>query len=189
MRCLTELIRREQFITNSGIKKIKYQIFRWTKDCQKIFEKFKKTFVLVLILTHYNFILKTWIKINASDFVVAGVLSQMHDGIFKSIVFFSKLLLSIECNYMIYNKKLLTIIKIFEIWRFEITSVESNNFIKIYIDHKNLKYFMTTKQLNRRQVRWAEFFSKFNFKIMYKSKKQKKNQTYWLKRFRIYRKI
>jgi hypothetical protein len=27
---------------------------------------------------------------------------------------------------------------------------------------------MTTKQLNRRQARWAEFLSKFNFKIQYR---------------------
>lgn len=35
-------------------------------------------------------------------------------------------------------------------------------------DHKNLEYFMTTKQLNRRQARWAEFLSEFNFKITYR---------------------
>ena len=31
---------------------------------------------------------------------------------------------------------------------------------------------MSTKQLNRRQVRWAKFLSKFNFKIIYRSEKQ-----------------
>ena len=31
---------------------------------------------------------------------------------------------------------------------------------------------MTTKQLNRRQARWAEFLSEFNFKIMYRPGKQ-----------------
>ena len=31
---------------------------------------------------------------------------------------------------------------------------------------------MTTKQLNRRQARWAEFFSEFNFKIIYRPGKQ-----------------
>ena len=27
---------------------------------------------------------------------------------------------------------------------------------------------MSTKLLNRRQIRWAEFLSKFNFKIVYR---------------------
>ena len=32
---------------------------------------------------------------------------------------------------------------------------------------------MTTKQLNWEQARWAKFLSEFNFKIMYRSDKQK----------------
>ena len=39
--------------------------------------------------------------------------------------------------------------------------------IKVITDHKNLKYFITTKKLTRRQVCWAEFLSGFNFVISY----------------------
>jgi len=39
--------------------------------------------------------------------------------------------------------------------------------IVVYTDHKNLEYFHTTKLLNRRQARWAEMLSEFNFKIIY----------------------
>lgn len=51
-------------------------------------------------------------------------------------------------------------------------SVEPLNPIKVYSDHRNLEWFMTTKNLNRRQARWAEFLSEFNFKIMYRPGKQ-----------------
>lgn len=34
-------------------------------------------------------------------------------------------------------------------------------------DHKNLIYFTTTKELNRRQVRWSETLAQFNFRISY----------------------
>ena len=40
--------------------------------------------------------------------------------------------------------------------------------IEVLWDHKNLKYFMTTKILNRRQARWSEFLSQSNFKINFK---------------------
>jgi len=40
--------------------------------------------------------------------------------------------------------------------------------VQVYTDYKNLKYFTTTKELNRRQIRWAEFLSEFNFEIHYK---------------------
>jgi len=39
--------------------------------------------------------------------------------------------------------------------------------IVVYMDHKNLEYFNTTKLPNRRQARWAEILSEFNFKIIY----------------------
>jgi len=39
---------------------------------------------------------------------------------------------------------------------------------QILTDHKSLEYFMTTKKLSRRQARWAEFLSQYNFKITYR---------------------
>lgn len=38
--------------------------------------------------------------------------------------------------------------------------------------HRNLQYFMTTKLLNRRQARWSEFASRFNFAILFWPGKQ-----------------
>ena len=38
----------------------------------------------------------------------------------------------------------------------------------MYTDHKNLEYFNTTKTLNRKQHRWAEFLQPYNFKVIYR---------------------
>jgi hypothetical protein len=35
------------------------------------------------------------------------------------------------------------------------------------MDYKNLMEFLTTKELNQRQVRWAEILAKYYFKIKY----------------------
>ena len=70
-----------------------------------------------------------------------------------------------KCNYEIYDKELLAIIKIFEMWKSELENTE--DLVQIIIDHQNLEYFMSSKILNRRQTRWSEIFSKFNFKIIY----------------------
>ena len=40
--------------------------------------------------------------------------------------------------------------------------------IQVLFDHYNLEYFMSTKLLNRRQARWSEFLSRFNFRITYR---------------------
>ena len=81
--------------------------------------------------------------------------------------FFFKNMNSIECNYEIYDKKLLAIIRCFEKWRFELEATDLS--MKIFTDHKNFEYFMTTKKLIRRQIKWFEFLSQYNFVIMYQS--------------------
>ena len=54
---------------------------------------------------------------------------------------------SAECNYDIYDKELLAIIHIFEEWRPELKGAAKQ--VQVITDHKNLKYFMITKQLSR----------------------------------------
>ena len=66
------------------------------------------------MLAHYDLKLETWVETNASDFVVAGVLSQMHGEVLKPVAYFSKKMTPAECNYMIYDKELLAIVKSFK---------------------------------------------------------------------------
>ena len=44
--------------------------------------------------------------------------------------------------------------------------------IKVLNDYRNLKHFMTIKQLNQHQARWTKFLLKFNFRIIYRSDTQ-----------------
>ena len=48
-----------------------------------------------------------------------------------------------ECNYDIYDKELLAIIRAFEEWRPELKGAAEQ--VQVITDHKNLKYFMITK--------------------------------------------
>ena len=106
------------------------------------------------MLAHYDLKLKTWVKTDASDFVVAGVLSQMHGKVLKPVAYFSKKMTPAECNYIIYDKELLAIVKSFETWRPELASISPpNQLVKVLTDHRNLEHFMTTKQLNCRQAK------------------------------------
>jgi len=41
----------------------------------------------------------------------------------------------------------------------------ANHKVLIRCDHKNLKYFQTSKVLSRRQARWAEILSSYDFTI------------------------
>jgi len=40
---------------------------------------------------------------------------------------------------------------------------------EVWTDHKNLEYFMKMQKLNRRQVHWALYLSRFNFTLKHVS--------------------
>jgi transposase InsO family protein len=145
--------------------------FVWTTTCQLSFEALKKAFVTAPVLRPFDWTKEVILETDASDYVSAGVLSQFDDnGVLHPVAFFSKKHSAPECNYEIYDKELLAIVRCFEEWRPELEGISSP--IKVITDHRNLEYFMTTKLLNRRQARWSEFLSRFNFKIVYRPGKQ-----------------
>jgi len=145
--------------------------FEWTEICQMIFEKLKQQMTTAFILKHFNSIREVILKTNFSNYVNDEVLSQYDDeDILHSMIFYSKNMISAECNYEIYDKELLTIIRCLKHWCFELKCTDI--LIKIFIDHLNLKYFMIIKKLIRRQTKWVEKLFKYNFKIIYQSEKQ-----------------
>jgi len=73
----------------------------------------------------------------------------------------------LKLNYNIYNKELLAVVVALKEWR-----VFLQNTVKPFIvktDHKNLIRFLMTKELNQRQIRWAEMLTEYHFKIKHVS--------------------
>ncbi len=64
---------------------------------------------------------------------------------------------------------MLAIIKALREWRTELEGLQAP-FI-VYLDHRALVYFITTKELTSRQARWAELLSRYNFKLIYSAGK------------------
>jgi len=58
---------------------------------------------------------------------------------------------------------MLAVIRCLEVWRHYLEGAKLE--FKIWTDHKNLQYFMTSQKLNRRQVQWALYLSQFNFTL------------------------
>ena len=77
-----------------------------------------------------------------------------------------------EVNYEIHDKEMLAVIRALEEWRAELEGLQRKERFEILTDHRALEYFMTTKKLNARQARWAEFLSRFYFLIRYRPGKQ-----------------
>jgi len=79
------------------------------------------------------------------------------------VAFISKALNETERNYEIYNKEMLGVIRCLEAWRHFLEGAKLK--FEIWMDHKNLEYFMSSQNLNCRQARWALYLSRFDFTL------------------------
>jgi len=82
------------------------------------------------------------------------------------VAFYSKSLSLVERNYEIHDKEMLAIICALEEWRHFLEGARHP--VEIWMDHKNLEYFMTAKKLNRRQARWSLYLACFDFKLIHR---------------------
>ena len=75
------------------------------------------------------------------------------NGLWRLVAFISKSLSDTERNYEIYDKEMLAIVRCLKTWRhfLERTVVK----FEIWIDHKNLEYFIKVQKLNKQQARWT----------------------------------
>ena len=158
---LTELTRS----TRTKGKTI-YCPFRWTEEHDLAFEQIKEAFQ-----TGYRpGALRSRFGNDCGDgcerLGYGRGMSQIQDGVQRPVAFFSRKMSPAETNYEIYDKELLAIVDAFEQWRPELAGTADP--VLVRTDHRNLEYFMTTKRLNRRQARWAEFLADYNFVIEYR---------------------
>ena len=90
----------------------KDQLFEWTEACQTAFEELKQQVTAAPVLKHFDSTKEAILETDSSDYVNGGVLSQYDDeGILHPVTFYSKNMIPAECNYEIYDKELLAIIR------------------------------------------------------------------------------
>ena len=79
------------------------------------------------------------------------------------MLFYSRKLLPAEMNYSTPDKELLAIVQTMKKFQHYLRGTKFPVIVKS--DHRNLQTFMTKKELNGRQARWAEELSSYNFVI------------------------
>jgi len=141
--------------------------WNWTPQCEAAFQELKRRFTTLPVLQIPDFDAPFRLEADASDFDYGAILSQQGpDTHWHPVAFMSKQMTQAERNYNIYDKELLAIVRALDTWRHYLEG--SSHPIDIWSDHKNLEYFASAKQLNRRQARWSLFLSRFNFTILHK---------------------
>ena len=136
--------------------------WEWTEKQEKAFKKLKEQFTKEPVLAAPDIDKKMRMEVDASDYATGGVLSiECKDGLWRPVAFLSKSLNKTERNYEIYDKEMLAIVRGLEAWRHLLEGVQIK--FEIWMDHKNLEYFMKVQKLNRRQARWVLYLSQFDF--------------------------
>ena len=113
--------------------------FDWSSECEAALNTLKTAFTIAPDLHHFDHDREVIVETDASDFVSASVLSHYgDDGIQHPVAFYSTKHSPAECNYKIYNKELMAIVRAFGEWRPELKGPLFP--IQVLSDHINLEY-------------------------------------------------
>ena len=138
--------------------------FKWGQEQQKAFDELKEACADPPVLCTFRNGEPARIETDASDLAIGACLCQIKDQKWHPVAYYSRKMSGAEQNYDIHDKELLAVVCALQNWR---VYAESCSELTIYTDHKNLLNFTTTKELNRRQVRWSELLGQYKFKIQY----------------------
>ncbi|KAF5685676.1 natch ankyrin domain-containing protein [Fusarium circinatum] len=146
----------------------RFGLFEYVNNKAQIaFEQLKEAIVSRPVLAIFDPDKEIELETDSSDFALGGQIGQRDDtGKLHPVAFYLHKLHGAELNYPIYNKEFLAIINCFKEFRHYLMG--SKYQVKVYTDHQNISYFATTHELNRQQLRYAEYLCKFNFVIIHR---------------------
>jgi len=148
----------------------KEKAWEWGDKQQEAFETLKEAMITEPILQHFDPEPAVTIETDASDDAIGAICSQPDEkGILHPAAYYSRKLKEPERNYDIHDKALLAIVDALRKWDTYCKTMGPK--ITILMDHKNLEYWKTKKDLNLQQARWGERLANYDFVIKYRPRK------------------
>ncbi|KAJ1603647.1 hypothetical protein NDA14_000882 [Ustilago hordei] len=115
------------------------------EEAQQAFHKLIQAFTSAGVLQHFDYHLPTRLETDASDFAIAGVLKQEHEGRWHPVAFYSRKMSSAKKNYEIHDKELLAVVAGLTQWQHMLAGLP--NQLVILTDHEALKYFKSQRHI------------------------------------------
>jgi hypothetical protein len=141
--------------------------WHWAAPEEEAFQKLKIATTSAPVLSMPNDDQSFRLEADSSNYATGAVLSQIQDdGKWHPIAFISRSLNDVERNYDIYDKEMLAVMRALQEWRHYLMGAKHT--FEILTDHKNLEYFRSAKNLNRRQARWALQLAEYDFILTHK---------------------
>ena len=133
--------------------------FEWGPDQALGLENFKKHFATNKPLVMHDPKKQTKLQTDVSDRAIRAMIFQQG----KFLDYYSRKLTPVEANYTIGDKEMFAVVVALKYWR-HLTQGTKHKVI-VHIDHKGLMFFLKTKQLSPRQVRWLKELACYDFAI------------------------
>ncbi|SLM33747.1 gag polymerase env, partial [Lasallia pustulata] len=138
------------------------------------FKALKEAFTSAPLLRYFDENKPIRVETDASAFAIDGTLTQkfeidshLH---WLPVAYYSKKLLDTETRYRTGEQELLAIVEAMHHWRNYCQGARHP--IVVLTDHANLVWFMTTPNLTKRQLKWAEKLAEYDFNVTYREGKK-----------------
>ncbi|SPO30394.1 related to pol protein [Ustilago trichophora] len=144
----------------------RFKKFGLPEEAKQAFHRLIQAFTTAGVLRHFDYHLPTRLETDASDFAIAGVLKQEHEGRWHPVAYYLRKMAPAEKNYEIHDKELLAVVACLTQWRHMLAGLPSQ--LVILTDHEALKYFKSQRRITGRQARWAVLLADFDFVLQYR---------------------
>ena len=136
----------------------------WTTECQEAFNALKGALTGTEVMACPNDTDDFVLDVDASDFGIGAVLTQIQEGKERVVSYASRTLNKAERNYCVTDKELLAVRYFVEYFRHYLLG---RKFL-VRSDHQCLRWLFSLKNPSGRIARWIEILSAYNFSIEYR---------------------
>ena len=137
----------------------------WDTECTQAWAALKSALRKYSMVYHPQFSEPFHVYADASIRAIGGALMQMDNqsAAMVPVAFCARKLSSAEINYFTTEQEMLAMVFCFQQWR---CYLEGSRVI-LHTDHEPLTWLATQPSPNRRQARWLEFLSRFDYEVVY----------------------
>jgi hypothetical protein len=135
----------------------------WSDEHTRAWHELAAMLRRVTMLYHPVFGKPFHVFFDASIRAIGGALMQEHEGELRPVAFCARKLTSAEINYTTTEQEMLAMVFCFKQWRCYLEGTQTF----LHTDHEPLTWLATQPLPNRRQARWLEFLSRFQFELLY----------------------
>ena len=140
--------------------------FEWTPEWQDAFDTLKQCFTKSPVLLMPDSSKPFVLEMDASLFASRAILQQQdNNGNWHPCAYLSKSFNDMECNYNIWDRELLAVIRALTEWRHYLQG--SLHTVTLLSNHQNLAYFRKPQWLNRWQARWSLLLTEYDLKLVH----------------------